>query len=46
MEAHGLNSGKYFFDIFCATFYPAVTAILEYLYPAILDMVGDFVITP
>ena len=48
MEVPGLNSGKkkFFFNIFCAPFYPTVTALLEYLDPTILHMVGDFVITP
>ena len=44
MEVPGSNSGK-FFEIFCAPFYPAVTALLGYLNPTILDMVGNFVIT-
>ena len=37
---------KKFFDVFCAPVYPLVTALLEYLYPAILHVVEDFVITP
>ena len=45
MEAPGSNSGKIFFDIFCTSFYPVVTALLEYLDPAILHLLSFCFIT-
>ena len=36
MEVPGLNSGKLFSNIFMYLFYPAVTALLEYLDPTVL----------
>ena len=45
MEVPGSNSGKFFSDIFVHLFYPAVTALLEYLDLVILQMVVVFVIT-
>ena len=40
MEVPGSNSGKLFFDIFCSPFYLVVTALLEYLDPAILHLLS------
>ena len=45
MEVPGLNSGKYFFKHFCTHFYPTVTALLKYLDPAILYLLGFCFIT-
>ena len=45
MEVPGSNSGKVFFDIFCTPFYPAMTALLKYLDPAILHLLGFCFIT-
>ena len=46
MEVPGSNSGKFFFlDIFAHLFYPAVTALLEYLDPTILHLLGFCFIT-
>ena len=45
MEFPGLNSGKIFLDIFVYLFYPVVTALLEYLDPAILHLFGICFIT-
>ena len=36
---------KFFFDIFVHLFYPAVTALLEYLDPTILHLLGFCFIT-
>ena len=38
MEVSGSNSGKIFFDSFGTPFYPVVTALLEYLNPAVLHL--------
>ena len=40
MEVPSSNSGKFYFDIFVYLFYPELTALLEYLYPVILHLVG------
>ena len=47
MEVPGSNSGEFFFfpDIFCTLFYPMVTALLEYLDPTILYLLGFCFIT-
>ena len=45
VEVPGLNSGKVFFDIICVPFYHVVTALLEYLDPAILHLFGFCFIT-
>ena len=45
MEIPGSNSGKFFFDIFAHLFYPMVTALLEYLDPAILHLLSFCFIT-
>ena len=45
MKVPGSNSGKFFLDIFCTPFYPAVTALLEYLNPTILHLLGFCFIT-
>ena len=42
MEVPGSNSGKSFF---AHLFYPAVTALLEYLDPVILHLFGFYFIT-
>ena len=36
----GSNFGKVFLDIFVHLFYPVVTALLEYLNPTILHLLG------
>ena len=45
MEVLGSNSGKIFSTFFVHLFYPAVTALLEYLNPAILHLLGFCFIT-
>ena len=40
MEVPGSNSGKFFFDIFAHLFYSTVTALLQYLDPVILHLLG------
>ena len=46
MEVPGSNSGKFFSRHFLHTFfYPAVTALLEYLDPEILHLLGFYFIT-
>ena len=49
METPGSNSGKFFFfffpTLFAHLFYPVLTALLEYLDPAILHLVGFCSIT-
>ena len=45
MEVPGLNSGKLFSTFFAHLFYPAVTALLEYLDPTILHLLGFCYIT-
>ena len=46
IEVPGSNSGKLFFlTFFACRFHPAVTAILEYLNPAILHLLGFCFIT-
>ena len=46
MEVPGSNYGKFFFSTFFAhLFYPVVTALLEYLDPAILHLLSFCFIT-
>ena len=49
MDVPGLNTSKFcFYDIFlyfCTPFYPVLTALLEYLNPAILHLFGFCFIT-
>ena len=45
MEVPGLNSGKGFLTFFVHLLYPVVTALLEYLDPAILHLFGLCFIT-
>ena len=45
MEVPGLNSGNAFPTFFARLFYPAVTALLEYLDPMILHLLGFCFIT-
>ena len=46
IEVPGSNSGKVFFSTFFAYFfYPMVTALLEYLDPAILHLLSFYFIT-
>ena len=45
MEVPGSNSGKFFLTFFAHLFYPTVTALLEYLDPAILLLLGFCFIT-
>ena len=40
MEVPGSNSGKFFYRHFCASFYPVVTALLEYFDHTILHFLG------
>ena len=45
MDVPGWNFDMFFPDIFSTPFYPVVTALLEYLYPAILHLFGLHFIT-
>ena len=45
MEVPSLNSGKFFSTFFAHLFYPVVTALLEYLDPAILHLLSFCFIT-
>ena len=45
MEVPGSNSGKFFLTFFAHLFYPVVTALLEYLNPAILHLLSFCFIT-
>ena len=45
MEVPGSNSGMFFSTFFAHLFYPTVTALLEYLDPVILHLLGFCFIT-
>ena len=45
MEVPGSNSGKFFSTFFAHLFYPLVTALLEYLNPVNLHLLGFCFIT-